>query len=127
MGVYMCVHSVFHKGVNGFISILFYHLSGSLTTIQYISCPSSQAISRVPNSLDLSLCVCTQLFGLALPIHSGTSHTKSLHFCFSYIISQSSPGNQDSRIQILLCFRAYQMISLSLNVPSWFYRISSII
>ena len=117
----------FPRGVNGFISILFYNLSRSLMAIQCISCHSSQDISRVPSSLDLPLCVCTQLFGLAQPIHSGTSHTMSFHFCFSYIISQSSPGNQDSQIQILLCFRAYQLISLPLNVPSWFYGISSII
>ena len=127
IGVHTRVHSLFSTRCQWIHLNSFLQPEQVINAIQCISCHSSQGISRVPNSLDLPLCVCTQLFGLAQPIHSGTSHTMSFHFCFSYIISQSSPGNQDSQIQILLCFRAYQLISLPLNVPSWFYGISSII
>lgn len=116
---HMGVNFIFYMGANGSIQTLFSNLQQLipirlLAAIHPISRHSSQGNRRALNSLDFPWQVCPQLFRLAPPTHSGTLHTMSLH-CFPQIISQPSPGNQDSHIQILLCATAYRTITLPLH------------
>lgn len=67
--------------------------------------------------------------GLAQPIHSGTSLHHVLPFLFFlYYFTIISRKSGFSNSKSFCVFRAYQLISLPLSVPSsWFYGISSII